>query len=101
MVLFGHNVFYYCLGEYLNENSSIVSENKFSLLLFVVTLIGLAVFCLFVYIYITQTIKILCKIKVQLVEVEDNCVLAKRDTSSITDITMERLGFEKKQIFQS
>ena len=78
--LFLESNFYYFHNKHLITGLNFIFENRFLLLLFVVILIGLAMFYLFVKTHKAQTIKVLCKIKVRLVEVENNCVLGNRNT---------------------
>lgn len=83
--------FYYFYDYYINKNLSFTNEDKFLFCLFIVTLIIMIAFYLFLIFDRARLIKILNKIKQEILEVEDNCILVSRDTQEMI------LNYNKKE----
>ena len=74
---------YYFFNYYVNKNLSFTEEGKFLFALIVVGSIGFAIFYLFLIFDRAKLFKIINKIKKDIIESEDNCILANRDTQEM------------------
>ena len=75
--------FNYFYGYYVKSGLAFTREDKFLFCLFVITLIVFIVFYLFLIFDRAKLLKILNKIKKEIIEVEDNCILVNRDTQEM------------------
>ena len=75
--------FYYFYDYYVKKNLAFTSEDKFILAFLVAIIIIFAGFYLFLVLDRAKLIKILNKIKKEVIEVEDNCILVNRDTQEM------------------
>lgn len=75
--------FYYFYDYYIKKGISFTNEDKFLFVLFVVSLIIMIGFYLFLIFDRAKLIKIINKLKREIIEVEDNCILVSRDTQEM------------------
>lgn len=75
--------FYYFCDYYIKKDLSFTIEDKFLFALFVFTLIIFLIFYLFLIFDRAKLIKIINKIKEEIIQVEDNCILVNRDTQEM------------------
>ena len=74
---------YYFFDYYVKKDLSFTNEDKFLLALFIVGLVGFTIFYLFLIFDRARLIKIIDKIKKEIIDVEDNCILVNRDTQEL------------------
>lgn len=75
--------FYYFYDYYIKKGISFTNEDKFLFVLFIVSLIIMIGFYLFLIFDRAKLIKIINKLKREIIEVEDNCILVSRDTQEM------------------
>jgi hypothetical protein len=74
---------YYFFDYYVKKDLAFTNEDKFLLALFIVGLVGFTIFYLFLIFDRAKLIKIIDKIKKEIIDVEDNCILVNRDTQEL------------------
>ena len=75
--------FFYFVDYYIKKDLNFTDEDKFLFVLFVVVFLTFLIVYIFLIFDRAKLINLINKMKKEMVEIEDNCILVNRDTQEI------------------